>query len=103
MRLKLFLFSLLALTMGGTAHAQDDNGVTDVSAASNITYASGVTPVAISLRILWVITRVFPAPAPASTRSGPSRCSTACFWASLRGCFADIALIIARENSTAFA
>lgn len=46
MRLKLFLFSLLALAMGSAAHAQDDSGITDVSAASELTYASGVTPAA---------------------------------------------------------
>lgn len=46
MRLKLFLFSVLALTMSGTAHAQDDEAVTDVSATPDITYASGATPAA---------------------------------------------------------
>ena len=46
MRLKLFLFSLLALTMSGTAHAQDDTGVTDVSATADLVYASGATPAA---------------------------------------------------------
>jgi cyclophilin family peptidyl-prolyl cis-trans isomerase len=46
MRLKLFLFSLMALTLSGTAHAQDDNGITDATGSSNITYASGATPAA---------------------------------------------------------
>lgn len=46
MRLRLFLFPLLASTLGATAHAQDNTGITDVSAASNITYVSGVTPAA---------------------------------------------------------
>jgi cyclophilin family peptidyl-prolyl cis-trans isomerase len=46
MRLKLFLFSIAALTLGSAAHAQDDNGVTDASAAPEIRYASGATPAA---------------------------------------------------------
>lgn len=46
MRLKLFLFSLVALTMSGTAHAQEDEAVTDVSATPAVTYASGATPAA---------------------------------------------------------
>ncbi|WP_246263237.1 peptidylprolyl isomerase [Parasphingopyxis algicola] len=46
MRLKIFLFSLLAFAMGGAAHAQDENGVTDVTASPDITYASAATPAA---------------------------------------------------------
>ena len=47
MRLKLFLFSIVALAMGSAAHAQDnESGVTDVSGSPEIRYASGVTPAA---------------------------------------------------------
>ena len=46
MRLKLFLFSLAALALSGTAHAQDDSGIVDATGSSDITYASGVTPAA---------------------------------------------------------
>jgi len=46
MRLKLFLFSLLALAMSGAVHAQDDDGVTDVSATPGIGFAPGTTPAA---------------------------------------------------------
>ncbi len=39
------------------------------------------TPWRSRLAMRWVITRVLPLPGPASTNSGPSRCSTASRWA----------------------
>src|SRR5512142_1364976 len=45
----------------------------------------GMTPSSRTSRaIRWTMTRVLPLPAPARTRSGPSPCSTASRWASLR-------------------
>ncbi len=45
MRLKLFLFSVVALAMGSAAHAQDDDtGVSDVSGTPEVRYAAGATP-----------------------------------------------------------
>src|SRR5690606_20649227 len=43
------------------------------------------TPSSISAATRWVITRVLPVPAPASSNSGPPRCSTPARWAGLRG------------------
>lgn len=44
MRLKIFLVSLTAFVMGSAVHAQDGDGITDVSATPDIAVASGFTP-----------------------------------------------------------